>query len=120
MRKGAAGSSSMVKASRITPGIASGATLPQLSAPALPYEHPSPGSSLSTSVTLAPRRLSCHAAQTPTIPAPTTTTASLELPLMRIGVHYGGGRCHAAEAMVRRPVIALVAGPLWAAMIGQQ
>ena len=30
MRKGAAGSSSMLSASRITPGIASGATLPEL------------------------------------------------------------------------------------------
>ena len=36
MRSGAAGSNSMLTASRITPGIASGATLPKLSAPALP------------------------------------------------------------------------------------
>src|SRR5262245_27831098 len=76
MRKGAAGSSSMVSASRITPGMASGATLPELKAPALPYEQPRPGSSPSISVTLAPRRRRCQAVQTPTTPAPTTTTAS--------------------------------------------
>src|SRR6266403_2451999 len=98
----------MPKASRITPGIASGATLPQLSAPALPYEHPSPGSSRSTSVTLVPRRSSCHAVQTPTMPAP-TTTASLGFPLMRIGVHHGGGRCHGAAL--------LTAASQWAALM---
>jgi len=36
MRSGAAGSNNMVRASRITPGMASGATLPKLKAPALP------------------------------------------------------------------------------------
>ena len=76
MRKGAAGSSSMLSASRITPGIASGATLPKLTAPALPYEQPRPGSSRSISVTSAPRRSRCQAVQTPTMPAPITTTAS--------------------------------------------
>src|SRR5262245_55125573 len=84
MRKGAAGSSSMRNASRITPGIASGATLPELKAPALPYEHPRPGSSLSISATLAPRRRRCQAVQTPTMPAPTTTTASLPFLLISL------------------------------------
>src|SRR5258707_12444512 len=75
----------MLKASRITPGIASGATLPELKAPALPYEHPSPGSSRSIRVTFAPRRRRCQAVQTPTMPAPTTTTPSRPFLLMSIG-----------------------------------
>src|SRR5262249_35086708 len=69
----------MLIASRITPGIASGATLPELRAPALPNEQPRPGSSRSISVTLAPRRSRCQAVQTPTMPAPMTTTSSRSL-----------------------------------------
>src|SRR5262245_16164720 len=58
------------------PGVASGTMLPGHTAPALPYEHPRPGASRSISVTWAPRRSRCQAVQTPTMPAPTTTTAS--------------------------------------------
>ena len=75
----------MLTASRMTPGIASGATLPKLNAPALPKEQPRPGSSRSISVTRAPRRRSCQAAQTPTMPAPITTTVSRPFPVISIG-----------------------------------
>src|SRR5882672_7092847 len=77
----------MLNASRITPGMASGATLPKLKAPALPYEHPSPGSSRSISVTSAPRRSRCQAVQTPTMPAPTTTMALRPFPLIMRSQH---------------------------------
>src|SRR5215203_1953493 len=100
MRKGAAGSSSMVSASRITPGIASGATLPQLRAPALPYEQPRPGSSRSISVTSAPRRRRCHAVHTPTMPAPITTTASPPLRVMAASIEHDVRVAdHAAEPL---------------------
>ena len=107
MRKGAAGSSSMLNASRITPGIAvGGATLPELKAPALPNEQPRPGSSRSISVTSAPRRSRCQAVHAPTMPAPTTTIAARPFPLISICVHHEGVRCHVRH-QTRLPVVEL-------------
>jgi hypothetical protein len=75
------------------PGAASGAESAGTTQPVFPNEVAPPIFAPSTTVTGAPRRASSHAAQSPTMPPPTTTTDGCRFALSGHGYAPFGARC---------------------------
>src|SRR5690606_20051270 len=75
MLSGPSGSSSHFGAFAMIPGEASGRMSVKAKAPALPAEAPAAGPSLSKTTTERPRACAAMAADSPTTPAPMTTTS---------------------------------------------